>query len=165
MATNHHLRRNHGDPYWSGRLVEGSEHGWDYEDCTTDHLIEQLEDALEHARLVQKSERTDAKFEGHGIVHQKAAWDLAWLFETVDNLQRYLPWVDAWCVGYDGKDSIFRPITAHLDYYQAENYKPYVQALMSSTIEVKIVKYPVPILMIMNPNADPKRFVADIVID
>src|SRR5579862_9032928 len=124
MTTNK-INRTPDDPMWSGRYVQGADGGWDYSECTFEHLESHLVAALRQSIQMYLDERPYPSLDGHGVVAESCMEQLASLFELVDNLQRYLPWIRANCVGWwvrdckDGTPDHFEIKTAHRSYIHA----------------------------------------------
>lgn len=163
--TQNKIQREVTDPMWSGRLVQGCDRGWLYEDCTLEHLISHLDRARQVATKARVHEKISAEFEGHGVIASIQMVELAELFELVDSLQRYLPWVMAACVGYerpegaDGTPAHFEVVSAHRTIDRARQWMHYHQKLMSGLLVVK--EHPVPVLSVFDPRAQPDRFAGD----
>lgn len=162
--TKNKLNRTPDDPMWSGRLVQGTDGGWEYSDCTLDHLASHLKKALNLVEYlsIKGWERTD-DHEGHGVLSSEALSALAQLHETVDSLQRTLPWIDAWCVGFkmpagkDGTPEHYEVITAHRSVGEANPWATEAQHRYPDK-SLMIFKHPVPILQIIHPDATPDRW-------
>lgn len=169
--TANKITRDITDARWSGRLVEGAEGGWGDEDCTFEHLASHLKAA---GKLVEKLAPDEYyASSGHGWVESENAAKMAKLFELLDSLQRYLPWVEAWCVGeergvaetYDVTGRVFcttpahfLAISAHEDRCDATQWATYIQPLYPKhPLCVRQAK--VPVLMVRHADAEPERFV------
>lgn len=163
--TRNKINREPTDPMWSGRLVQGADNGWVYEDCTLEHLQSHLEAALILVKGMRDHEQPG--FEGHGVVFMSQAEKMANLFELVDNLQRYLPWVKAYAVGHEVPEqgsgefvipAHFEATLACVSKDQAEKFALYLNKLGILEQPVTVSLEPVPVLQIMSPKASPEWF-------
>lgn len=164
--TNNKIRRDHSDPQWSGRLVEGADNGWRYDECTFHHLASHLNAAREIITNLATREFYDDSFDGHGVLNVQCAYEvdptvhvkMAELFELVDNLQRYLPWVQGWCVAeyYNNAPDI---LSAHLRLEDARRWADWwvAQAGYRPKHPILVVWLPAPILAFHHPDDEPGR--------
>lgn len=124
------IRRAHGDPQWSGRLVEGSNGGWDPEDCTAETIVDVLDEAGSHLYNLAGDLIIDHNdpHTGRGVISGMGLYAMVHIYEGLDNIQRHLPWVEGWCV-VRNYNHLVRPglptsevITAHTTKVQAETF-------------------------------------------
>lgn len=121
------IRRAHDDPQWSGRLVEGSDGGWDPEDCTAGLLSVILKQQGADLAYLSNAHKRDPHTQ-RGALPMVYVEQVARIYEHLDNVQRHFPWVEGWCV-VRNYNHVVRPglptsevITAHTDKYQAETF-------------------------------------------
>lgn len=159
--TRNAIRRDHNDPHWSGRLVEGSDKGWDYDEQDFDHLSTHL-DRAQYLVKKMRNKEFHGMDDDHGIVGLDQAIEMAVLFETVDNLQRYLPWVMGWCVCRkyiisnpgDEQEEYFDVMTAHRTRESADEWVKVTRA--ENPRYAYVIRYTATsIIKFMHPDARP----------
>lgn len=158
--TRNQIRRPHNDPKWSGRYVQGADNGWEYDECTTEHLLVHLMTAASWVKAIPRgAESFPVEWDGHGVLETRYAKDLAMVFELVDNLQRYLPWVEGQCVMARFHDTDpWDVVSAHTTLADAMRWAAaWVTLPIDRQYDIQFL--PAPILMFRHPDADPFTFI------
>lgn len=87
-----------GGKYWNGHIVSTSDSGWLYSEQTLDNIMDRLSRAAAALAALRGSESPGPQ--GQDVVTQPCVMELAEAFTALYRVERLVPDVECWVVGY-----------------------------------------------------------------